>query len=503
MKILRVCSNSILDEIFTCFIEERGHEIQTYHSFQEANYYYMHHKYSIDIIIVGLFWGDPHFLVKINNDNNGNNIANDKFMYGRFAGWYWLQNYILKANSNIEIVVHSVFADELKDMLASEGYIQATNVHFVATNEGNSWNKLERTLEAISKKIQYEKQDSSLGILSDIPSNRNQHGINPLIKSASFSHAKELTSICKDINKSETIEEWETIQLSDLEIVWIDDEYLPPSITESLADKGINVKYNNSIFKFFHDYSQQVSFRSNFHSLDKTIIIIDIVLRDDSYKLQGTRDGEKTGKALAREILKMNPNQKIVGCSKWSDTETSNWFWDNCYGYIVKSSEENLTADIIKRLKEILVNKRLPKTFIVHGWDLTLRDELRNLLVNDLNFQEPIILDKTSSVGKTIIEKIEEATVGIDLVFVLCTPDDTVISNDKSYKQARPNVLIELGYFYGRLGRLSGKVIVIKKGVLDIPTDISGVTYIQVQNDILEAKSKIITELIALKLVNE
>jgi len=145
----------------------------------------------------------------------------------------------------------------------------------------------------------------------------------------------------------------------------------------------------------------------------------------------------------------------------------------------------------------------LPKTFIVHGWDTNILEDLRHYLTTELFLPEPVVLSETSSVGRTIIEKLEDASIGVDLVFVLCTPDDTVLSNGNTYKQARPNVLIELGYFYGRLGRLSGKVIVIIKDDLNIPTDISGVTYIHVKNNFSNSKKEIYTELKQLGLISD
>ena len=41
--------------------------------------------------------------------------------------------------------------------------------------------------------------------------------------------------------------------------------------------------------------------------------------------------------------------------------------------------------------------------------------------------------------------------------------------------RARQNVILELGYFVGRLGR--GKVMALKKGDLEVPGDYDGVVY--------------------------
>ena len=120
----------------------------------------------------------------------------------------------------------------------------------------------------------------------------------------------------------------------------------------------------------------------------------------------------------------------------------------------------------------------------MHGHDSNLLLELKNFLQNKLRFPEPIILREQPSLGKTIIEKFEHYSNDIDLVFVLLTPDDCVnYENDSCSRRARQNVIFELGYFYGRLLRTSGKVILIYKGPLEIPSDISGIMYIQIEND--------------------
>ncbi|MNO68934.1 putative nucleotide-binding protein containing TIR-like domain protein [compost metagenome] len=41
--------------------------------------------------------------------------------------------------------------------------------------------------------------------------------------------------------------------------------------------------------------------------------------------------------------------------------------------------------------------------------------------------------------------------------------------------RARQNVLLELGYFIGRLGR--GRVCALKRGSVEIPSDYAGVVY--------------------------
>lgn len=116
------------------------------------------------------------------------------------------------------------------------------------------------------------------------------------------------------------------------------------------------------------------------------------------------------------------------------------------------------------------------KVFVVHGHDNTAEVEVARFL-EKAGFQ-PVILHEKPSGGRTIIEKLEHyADVGFAVVIL--TPDD--IGGDRrtppeSQKpRARQNVIGELFYFMGSLGR--SHVCALKKGELDFPSDILGVVY--------------------------
>ncbi len=118
-------------------------------------------------------------------------------------------------------------------------------------------------------------------------------------------------------------------------------------------------------------------------------------------------------------------------------------------------------------------------SFIVHGRDNEMKTAVARL-IERLNLVA-IILHEQLSEGKTIIEKFEKHS-DVDFAIVLLSPDDkgySVEDNDNNIKfRARQNVILELGFFYGKLGR--GRVVVIYKEIEDfeIPTDIAGVLYI-------------------------
>ena len=48
----------------------------------------------------------------------------------------------------------------------------------------------------------------------------------------------------------------------------------------------------------------------------------------------------------------------------------------------------------------------------------------------------------------------------------------------------RQNVIFEMGFFLAHLGRKSGRVILLHKGPIDLPSDISGVVYVDISHGI-------------------
>jgi hypothetical protein len=113
------------------------------------------------------------------------------------------------------------------------------------------------------------------------------------------------------------------------------------------------------------------------------------------------------------------------------------------------------------------------KVFIVHGHDGEARETVARFLAN-IGF-DPIILHEQANRGRTVIEKVE-ANSDVGFAVVLLTPDDEGCQKGgKSEPRARQNVLLELGYFIGRLGR--EKVCALKRGEVEIPSDFAGVVW--------------------------
>jgi predicted nucleotide-binding protein len=111
------------------------------------------------------------------------------------------------------------------------------------------------------------------------------------------------------------------------------------------------------------------------------------------------------------------------------------------------------------------------KIFIVHGRDEGPREAVANV-IKKLGL-EPIILNQLPNRSRAVIEKIEEHS-DVGFAVVLLTPDDEGnLKGKPAQARARQNVLLELGYFLGKLTRR--RVCVLVKGEVEIPSDWAGV----------------------------
>lgn len=118
--------------------------------------------------------------------------------------------------------------------------------------------------------------------------------------------------------------------------------------------------------------------------------------------------------------------------------------------------------------------------FIVHGHDIQAQQTVARFL--ERCQIKPIILADQPDGGDTIIEKFEREASKASFAVVLLTADDVGQSNaeassvpDSLRPRARQNVILELGYFVGFLGRK--RVCALKKGQIELPSDYVGVVY--------------------------
>lgn len=146
---------------------------------------------------------------------------------------------------------------------------------------------------------------------------------------------------------------------------------------------------------------------------------------------------------------------------------------ENAYNaHIQKQLTKKGVSNIENFKRESIMNNNV---FVVHGHNVEIKESVARTLVKlKLN---PIILHEQSNQGLTIIEKFEKhSNVGFSIV--LLTHDDYGYEKSKvkeKSKRARQNVVLELGYFIGKLGRK--RVMTLYEQGVELPSDIVGILY--------------------------
>jgi predicted nucleotide-binding protein len=200
---------------------------------------------------------------------------------------------------------------------------------------------------------------------------------------------------------------------------------------------------------------------------------IDLAILD--LRLQNDNDGrDESGLWLAKEVVSFVPKIILTG---FPATESARAALRPDMGLSVAvdylGKDEGPDA-LLNAVRKALMPKDI---FIVHG-----RDEVAKLEVTRFVEQlglRAVILAEQPNAGRAIIEKLEEDTTGVAFAVALLTPDDVGglrEEPDQLKPRARQNVIFELGYFIGKLGR--HKVGVLYKAGVEIPSNYHGVSYI-------------------------
>ncbi len=162
------------------------------------------------------------------------------------------------------------------------------------------------------------------------------------------------------------------------------------------------------------------------------------------------KDREKNKSAQAEKIVQLNDTQQIEG------------------------ENQEKTPDTRKR-KSSMKNR----IFIVHGHNDKMKFEMARSI--EKMGLKSIILHEQPNGGRTIIEKFTDYS-DVGFAVVLLSPDDLGYkSNSKPESaqfRARQNVILELGYFLGKLGRNHVVVFYMPEKNFEMPSDFSGVLYI-------------------------
>lgn len=255
-----------------------------------------------------------------------------------------------------------------------------------------------------------------------------------------------------------------------------------------------------------HDVQRLPSAVAALEEIEKVIfadlVFLDIIME---YPPGLSRDefsrAPTAGMEVLREIRKRHHDLPVIVYSAIQDNTIIDALSDYSNLKFLSKWESPSLRDIVQIVNSTLglSNERMSlRTFIVHGHNDNTKLTLKNYLQNTLNLPEPKIMHEQANMGRTLIEKFEDYAVLSSIVFVLLTPDDLLAKDEDSDDQkrrARQNVIFEMGYFLGMLGRRSGRVLLLHEGPLEIPSDLSGIVYIDISRGIEAAGEEIRREI--------
>jgi predicted nucleotide-binding protein len=211
--------------------------------------------------------------------------------------------------------------------------------------------------------------------------------------------------------------------------------------------------------------------------LDKTtfdMAVLDLRLKDDldENDLSGLQLAEEYGgESLPIIIFTAKPTIKAARRALEKDGRSS-----PAVAFVEKEDGQEA---LLKAVRKAFV----PRIFVVHGHDISARDAVEKFL-SDVGLRK-IILQTEVGTGQTTIEKFEEYS-NVHFAIVIVTPDDEGHKREPPSDlrpRARQNVIFELGYFLGKLGR--HRVVALYKkedDEIEFPSNYESVGYLHMDS---------------------
>jgi len=220
-------------------------------------------------------------------------------------------------------------------------------------------------------------------------------------------------------------------------------------------------------------------------------------------ELKGYEGFAPDGYALAQRIRRDWPRVPVFGLTQMMDDISP-----SCHDWFRQNGDPSGTIGVYDKSRQwVLLRHHLlkltgqappVKVFIVHGHDDDTKEELRQYVTGNLGW-EAKILGEVERQNGTWIELFEREARQASLAWVLLTPDEwgcPLRPDLNPGRRPRPNVLLECGYFLGAFGRFSRRVLLFRKGNVELPSDLDGIARgVQIQNSVADADDDIRREL--------
>ncbi|MFZ3350963.1 MAG: nucleotide-binding protein [Xanthobacteraceae bacterium] len=225
------------------------------------------------------------------------------------------------------------------------------------------------------------------------------------------------------------------------------------------------------------------------------------------------RDDDSKFRQYVRELLDLFND--ALGRNAYSSqiAEEANQGVNNYMNSPSYKSVENILAVVrasltrLKRNPDLLIRKEAAQhlqhrenVFIIHGRNEAKWRELKDIVKSQFRLNPIVLMEEPEIGSETVIEKFERYAETCSYAIALFTPDDEVISGGEKYLQARPNVIYELGWFCGRLGRSS--ILLLLQTGTSLFSDFGGIIRKEFGKNISEKTGEIRASLIAAGIID-
>ena len=244
-------------------------------------------------------------------------------------------------------------------------------------------------------------------------------------------------------------------------------------LTNNISQKDFKL-LSSSVKQLFSYLSTEVKDNPIYDSYEKDSIKWEKILVENEILLPDTIDDHKS---FAYSIFKRisvfdyNVSQLYIYTIFHSASyqEALQQFIQYYLGHFKKALEDIIRAnpELDNSTPKVVSSKTV---FIIHGHDNDIKREVQ-LLLNRAGINS-IVLHEQPDRGRTIIDKLTQETSQAGYAIALLTPDDIT---DGGTTRARQNVILEIGYLLGSIGKERVRMLV--KGNVEIPSDLHGVLY--------------------------
>ena len=132
------------------------------------------------------------------------------------------------------------------------------------------------------------------------------------------------------------------------------------------------------------------------------------------------------------------------------------------------------TPHLLSTVSRLAGFESKPRILIIHGRSNDYLD-LKDWLTSEANIKDAVVMGQEFVAGAALPEKFEQLASRVDCAIAVASADDHggLIGAEELQKRARQNVWLEIGWFWGRLGR--PRIMVLAAAGIEVPSDLQGI----------------------------